>query len=341
MNSVLSADVPTHATLHRNPSIGAAIIVKNAEHTILDTLESLEELVDHVVVLDTGSTDATRVLATRWGAEVHCHLWEDDFSKARNHALSLIRTDWCLCIDADEQLTSSSFDSIRERMDDPTIGGFRVRIQNALSDDDSTSIDHSFTRIFRALPAIRFRGAIHEQVADSIREAGLRIEESDIILNHDGYRNVDEAKTSRNATLLRKELQERPDDVWTQYHLGLTEFGAGNLKEAYTILYPIRESQFLSLEQQEIATIRCAQCALAEDDFMKVEQLLLQPCMDSEREGLRQYVLGAAYCNKLNFAAGLRCFTMARESQSRLVDQKQLSSIIDQIRQLRLPGSAA
>lgn len=323
----------------RGPSIGAAIIVKNAESSIGRTIESLEGFADQVVVVDTGSTDSTPFVAARHGAELHYKKWQNDFSAARNHALRMLRTDWVLVIDADEQLlterTPELVDQLIDQLNDTSIGGLQVCIHNALSANDATSIDHHYTRLFRRLPSIKFEGSIHEQVADSIRVAGLRIERSAVEINHDGYREVSQQKTERNASMLRNELEKNPNDVWTQYHLGLTEFGAGHLSEAAALLEPIRTSAHLTNEQQEIATIRCAQCALAADDFLRVEELLQHPCEDSEREGLRQYVLGAAYCNKLNFAAGLRCFVQARDTKSRLIDQDLLQNTINQINSLK------
>ncbi len=317
------------------PTLGAAIIVKNAEKTIGRTLGSLTGLVDQIVVVDTGSTDGTAEIVSRSGADLYFKRWEDDFSKARNHALGFLRTEWCLIIDADEQLDAQHFAAVRTRMDDAELGGLQVCIHNSLSENSSTSIDHHYTRIFRRHPAIRFRGIIHEQIAESIRECGLRIDESEAEIYHDGYRQVTDEKTERNSSMLKRELERDPDDVWTKYHLGLTEFGAGRLQEAFSLLKELRISPMLTVEQQETATIRCAQCALAEDNFMLVEELLMRPCVDSEREGLRQYVLGAAYCNQLNFAAGLRSFTLARQSQTRLVDQEVLQKTIEQINSLR------
>ncbi len=317
------------------PTLGVAMIVKNAEDTIEAALQSVAGAVDQVVVVDTGSTDSTPFLVARSGAELYFKRWENSFAAARNHALSFLRTDWCLILDADEVLDTENFFEVRQRMNTHGLGGLQVSIHNSLSAQNETSSTHSYTRLFKRHPKIRFEGAIHEQVADSIRALGLCIEQSECEIYHEGYKNVGPHKTERNADLLRQELRDKPDDVWATYHLGLTDFSAGHLKEAAALLNPLRTSPMLTVEQQETATIRCAQCALAEDDFMRVEELLAQPFGDNEREGLRQYILGAAYCNKLNFAAGLRCFQMARDTQTRLVDQQVLETTISQIESLR------
>jgi glycosyltransferase involved in cell wall biosynthesis len=64
------------------------MIVKNEEKYLADCLESVKSVVDHIVIVDTGSTDNTLEIAKSYNADVYHFDWVDDFSAARNFALS-------------------------------------------------------------------------------------------------------------------------------------------------------------------------------------------------------------------------------------------------------------
>ena len=82
----------------------AALIVKNEEELLEQCLRSLQGLVDETVVVDTGSTDRTQIIAQEYGARLYEFKWRNDFAAARNHALNQVRGEWVLYIDADERV---------------------------------------------------------------------------------------------------------------------------------------------------------------------------------------------------------------------------------------------
>ncbi|MBD0382455.1 tetratricopeptide repeat-containing glycosyltransferase family 2 protein [Paenibacillus sedimenti] len=86
-----------------NPQITACIIVKNAEATLSQAITSVRKHVDEIIVVDTGSQDASQHIARQLDANVHHFLWNDHFAEARNYALSLTTSEWVLMIDADEE----------------------------------------------------------------------------------------------------------------------------------------------------------------------------------------------------------------------------------------------
>lgn len=66
-----------------------------------------------IIVLDTGSTDNTIEIAQQLGAKVYQESWQDNFSLARNKAISYATSDYILVLDADEQLLSESNTAIQ------------------------------------------------------------------------------------------------------------------------------------------------------------------------------------------------------------------------------------
>ena len=99
---LLRACVPTMT--EQRPLLSLAMIVKNEEHFLADALRSAAPFCDELVVVDTGSTDATVAIARSLGARVEHFAWCDDFSAARNASLRACRGQYILVLDADERL---------------------------------------------------------------------------------------------------------------------------------------------------------------------------------------------------------------------------------------------
>ncbi len=319
------------------PSLGAAIIVKNAEFSILRALSSLEGFVQQIVVVDTGSTDQTPQICTRVGVELHFLQWTDNFSEARNYALERMRTDWIIQVDADEELDGDSLSNISHLFNNPNTGGLHTQIWNVL--DGGIESEHRYTRIFRRNPKIRYEGAIHEQIAGSIRLSGFEIIDSPVVIRHFGYSEHSPEKIERNTTLLHKELTDNPNDNWLRYHLGLTEFAAGNHHEAESLLETIVNSSELSIEQNETARLRLAQIALAAGNSDIAKSWLMFSSTDLHREGLRLFVLGAVHAVQNEFQQAIDCFSQETASNSRLVNQLELQSFIAGISSFLVRGT--
>ncbi|SFQ02695.1 Glycosyl transferase family 2 [Caldicoprobacter faecalis] len=82
--------------------ISGCVIAKNEEKNIARCINSYKDIVDEVIVVDTGSSDRTAEIAQNLGAKVYHYEWQNDFAKAKNFALSLAKGDWIIFLDADE-----------------------------------------------------------------------------------------------------------------------------------------------------------------------------------------------------------------------------------------------
>lgn len=88
--------------------ITLCLIVKNEEQKLPACLNSLQGVFHKLVIIDTGSTDRTVEIAREFGAELFDFTWVKNFSSARNFALSKIKTDWTMMVDADDTLEEKS-----------------------------------------------------------------------------------------------------------------------------------------------------------------------------------------------------------------------------------------
>ncbi len=86
------------------PTLSLCMIVKNEEKHLARCLSSVKDVADEIVIVDTGSTDKTIEIAESFSAKIFHFDWVNDFSAARNFALSKCTGDWILYLDADEEL---------------------------------------------------------------------------------------------------------------------------------------------------------------------------------------------------------------------------------------------
>lgn len=105
--------------------LAAYVLTLNEAGQIADAVASLTQLTDHILVVDSGSTDATVEVAQGAGAEVRARAF-DSFSEQRTFALDCVveRFDpaWILTIDADERLSPELIDEIRDKIVAPSAG---------------------------------------------------------------------------------------------------------------------------------------------------------------------------------------------------------------------------
>lgn len=89
-------------------TISLCMIVKNEEKILGRCLDSICDLMDEIIIVDTGSTDRTREIAKRYTKKVYSFAWVDDFSAARNFAFSKAVCEYIYSADADEVLNEEN-----------------------------------------------------------------------------------------------------------------------------------------------------------------------------------------------------------------------------------------
>jgi glycosyltransferase involved in cell wall biosynthesis len=221
------------------PRLSVCLIARNEAPNLPRALGSVRAVADELIVVDTGSTDATVAVARRLGARVEHFAWRDDFAAARNHALSMARAAWILSMDADEELAPESVEPLRRivRSDPGEPRLLTVEIHSRL-DSGLTSVS-SLGRILPNLPWLRFRRPVHEELA-RVDGGPLALVPADgVVLIHHGYQEAErvrQGKAERNLALLERAVGERPDDVASRYYLAVEYGSVGRVAQAARIL---------------------------------------------------------------------------------------------------------
>lgn len=299
------------------PLLSLCMIVKNESLHLSRSLESIRDIVDEMIVVDTGSKDRTPEIARGMGAALHRIDWQDDFSLAKNAALERASGEWILVMDADEEWEhpAETRDTLREQLQQADVEALQVLIRNSLPENDLAQF-HTFylTRIFRNRPAFRYAGCIHEQIRPAIERCGGKILQTEFSILHHGYarENVQggEKRNCRNLRLLKTALRQDPGNAYLLYHLGLTYKDMGNSAQAVEVLENARshDKGRLSPEIRDKLFAKLAQLALARDDYVTAGKYARQSMRLNAQNLTAQYIVSLSSIYSGEFMEALHGF---------------------------------
>jgi len=248
------ADRPQIAGITR-PTVSLCLIVRNEERNLADCLGPVRDMVDEVIVVDTGSSDRTCTLAETLGAKVVRSSWSDSFSAARNISIEHARGDWIFWMDADDRIDRENVAALRSLFDqlDDRNRAFVMKCLcvTSTAGETATVVDH--VRLFRNRPDVRWRYRVHEQILPALRGTGSEVVWSNVVIRHIGYTDpvLRKQKLERDLRLLRMEQGEQPNDPFTLFNLGAVLRELGQRNEALPFLV-----QSLSLSHPRDSIVR-------------------------------------------------------------------------------------
>lgn len=219
------------------PNISLCMIIKNEEKYLTECFESVKNVVDEIIVVDTGSTDNSIDIAKNYNAKIFSFEWTKDFSAARNYSIAQASGDWILYLDADERLDQSSIGELKKLTHAKQKVAYNCIVRNL---DSEVSRDNSmlYPRLFPNNEEIQFSGKVHEQITPSLKEKGIEILSSNILIIHVGYNiSLEEKrkKAKRNLELLLDEYFVNKSPYFA-YQLGLTYQVLGDADSALNYL---------------------------------------------------------------------------------------------------------
>lgn len=148
-------------------SISVCMIVKNEERVLARCLDSLLEIADEIVIVDTGSSDRTKEIAGNYTDKIYDFVWVDDFSAARNYSFSKATKEYIYVADADEVIEEEErqkFIKLKEELD-PGVEIVQMLYTNQLSCNTTYNFDEELRpKLYRRLREFVWEEPLHEAV---------------------------------------------------------------------------------------------------------------------------------------------------------------------------------
>lgn len=216
--------------------LSLCMIVRNEEKNLGQCLESVANYTDEIIIVDTGSTDSTLKIASKYTDKIFEFKWVDDFSKARNFSLEKATKEWILVLDADELISEKDLSYIKHNLlsnhhafayelhkrsycNDPLIGHFVPNDYKYKESGDwlGWQVEKN-DLLFRNDPRIYYEDRIHETIRKSCWRSKLSIATTNIPVHHYGRHDMAE-KAPIYLEQARKRYEENPEDYHNAYTL--------------------------------------------------------------------------------------------------------------------------
>jgi glycosyltransferase involved in cell wall biosynthesis len=252
------------------PTLSVCMIVKNEEKHLKNALSSIKDLADEIIIVDTGSSDNTKEIASTFTQKIYDYTWNDNFAEARNFSLQHATSDWILILDADETLSKVDNQRIVSLIKEAPreISGFIMTQRNYVSsqehlnlgkinhlnikdsgqsnqgfltnENDTYGVSKFFAgwiptpivRLFRKQNA-QFKGIIHEDIIPSLKGTILK---TPIQIHHFG--KTDEVSWKAKWDLyeqLAEKKAKQEQDYHADFELGRQYLASQKLDKAQTM----------------------------------------------------------------------------------------------------------
>ncbi|MBR6381317.1 MAG: glycosyltransferase family 2 protein [Lachnospiraceae bacterium] len=197
-------------------TISLCMIVKNEEAVLDRCLGSIADLMDEIVIVDTGSTDRTKEIASKYTDRIYDFEWIGDFSAARNFAFSKATMDYIYSADADEVVDAVNHERFRLLKEKllPEIDLVQMKYGNQLQYSTVYNFDEEYRpKLFKRLRPFVWEEPVHEQV-----RLNPVIYDSDVVITHmpQGSHAGRDLKIFREKTAGGEQLSRRLFDMYVR-----------------------------------------------------------------------------------------------------------------------------
>lgn len=217
--------------------------IKNIERCIKSLLPIIDSGIAELIIVDTGSKDGTYDIAKKYTDRLYSYPWDGDFSRARNYSISLSEGKYIFVMDADEEFMPQEIQKLIDEFSNPIDKEFNTYTFKIVNYTDIELKEYALLtqqRIFKNDCRFYYSSSVHNQPVFSNPVKNL-----DILIHHYGYimtPEVKERKFNRTATMLKKELEKNPENIYYRFQLSTSYAMHGDGKEAlYNVELYLRE----------------------------------------------------------------------------------------------------
>lgn len=236
-------------------TISLCMIVRNEAKNLSRCLDSVRDLVEEIVIVDTGSTDETKEIAARYTDRIFDFVWVDDFAAARNYAFSKATMDYCMWLDGDDVVEledQKRFLSLKKSLS-PQVDMVMLRYHTAFDSFDKPAFTYYRERLVRRAAGFRWEGAVHEAIVPS----GVVVYDETAVT----HRKTGPGDPDRNLRIFRRLLEAKKElSPREQFYYARELTYHGEDREAARIFEAFLDSGQGWVENQLEACRNLAQC---------------------------------------------------------------------------------
>jgi GT2 family glycosyltransferase/Tfp pilus assembly protein PilF len=220
-------------------TLSLCMIVKNEEKYLVKCLKSVRDIVDEMIIVDTGSTDKTISIAKIFGAKMFEFPWTGDFAAARNHSLEQATGNWILILDGDEVLSPLDFKELKEiiHKKSSSPAAYSIATRNYITnvsvigweknsgeypEEAGTGwvVSKKVRLLTRSKDAV-FSNPVHETLETSLAKAKIPVHPCNIVVHHYGKLDFQKDLQKGEEYYILGKIKYENDPTNTKYILEL------------------------------------------------------------------------------------------------------------------------
>ena len=292
-------------------TISLCMIVKNEEKVLERCLECVKDIVDEMIIVDTGSTDATKEIARKYTDKIYDYQWQNDFAAARNFSFSKASMDYIYVADADEIIDEENrrrFKLLKQALL-PEVEIVQMKYCNQLEYGSVYNFDTEYRgKLYKRLRTFQWIDPIHETVnVDPI------VFDSDVEIIHKPLEKHDRRDFAAFAAILQRgeKFSKKLLDMYAKelFIAGKPEdfFGAEKF-------FKVALKEERSLEEYKVADCVLAKIAFLREDWEDFFTACLNEVADNPPAEICT-LLGEYYRKKENWEEAVMWYLNAIHEQ--------------------------
>jgi len=293
-------------------------ICKNEERVIGRSIDSVKDIIDEWVYIDTGSEDKTPDIIKEKVGNIYFTKWDGDYSKARNYGVNKCTGDWILVMDCDEHMTPKSANLIKEIIEKTpeNIWEILVRVQDYIDDSLIPQYIVYGHRLFRNHKDIKWGGKGHEALTTPLI---YRTQDPRLIILHDKTPNavspIQPGRTDLAQVFVNNfldSIEKNPKDARSMFYLANTLMGQHHYQEAIKWYHTYLNTSTWTDERYQ-ARLFCARCYTYIGEIKNAREMMLDAYEERIDRNEGDILLGEMAFNEKKYKQALMWFHLAEK----------------------------
>ncbi|HDR5354079.1 TPA: glycosyltransferase [Bacillus thuringiensis] len=291
-------------------TISLCMIVKNEEHTLARCLDSVGDIPDEIIIIDTGSTDKTKTIAATYTNHIFDFQWCNDFSQARNYSFQQATQDYILWLDADDMLQPEERKKLLQLKQtlQPSVDAVSMLYHVAFDEYQNVITDTRRIRLVKRSKSFQWVGIVHE---DLQLDTTYVHQASDIIVTHASEKKT---KSRRNIEIYEQALRHNQTfSMQDVFHYARELTVHGEYEKAIPFYETCKTAKEISLENRVFVYHQLATCYAMMNEIEKEEEITLQSFQLDVPQPVFCCRMGESFIRKEQYEQAIFWYTVALE----------------------------